>query len=140
MDETYNNRPLFRKQDDNEVFHDRWLRYTLKGVWAISSSTDKDANNKNGWVLSKQSGLALPVDSAKWTVYSDGKWGVQASVKVHASVCGVCVCRSIHRRGLKIDPRATGLALNIHLYAHVHRWRVWRPWSPPSLCALSRYS
>ena len=76
--EIYNDRTLFRKKGDST----KWLRYvSSNGLWLVSSDSDKEANNSNGWSSSRPGGLKDPADASSWQIFDGSTFKEQSAVK-----------------------------------------------------------
>ena len=70
-------RELLRKEGD----HDWWLRYTTRKYWMVRITSDKDANNCNGWMQSEV-GVADSALASRWTIWDGSVWEEQGSVTI----------------------------------------------------------
>lgn len=76
--ETYNDRPLFRKESDS----DKWLLYGPTNKWTVTDTAYKNAKQSKGWLMSLEAGLAHPTQATCWSVSTNGKYQQETSVTV----------------------------------------------------------
>jgi hypothetical protein len=76
--QSHNGKPLFQKQGDP----DKWLRFNVNNMWAMSSTASKDANNSDCWCHSVEADIEHPTEVKSWTIYFNGsEWEVHAGMK-----------------------------------------------------------
>ncbi len=57
-----------------------WLRNMSNGKWAVSSSSDKDANNLNCWCASAETNAENPTQVRIWVVWDGVNFVAQAGL------------------------------------------------------------
>ena len=78
-DQKSNDRPLFKKQDSDDI----WLRFTKQGAWVVSRTKSLSANDNGGWLKSDASGIK-PWHCQRWSAWLFEAWKPQTSVVVEA--------------------------------------------------------
>eukprot|EP00729_Bicosta_minor_P010283 gene10283-biopygen325 len=73
-----NGTPVFSKEGDADM----WCYCAPDGLWYVTDTEDKDANNDNGWAGSVEKGLAAPQLAKAWGVLVNGAWALQPAVKL----------------------------------------------------------
>merc|ERR1711998_491736 len=74
--EAYNDRPLYRKDSDSDV----WLVFDKDGQWLVCDTDSKDANNGEGYAFCLEQGLKSPAGATKWMVLLGTTWEQQDSM------------------------------------------------------------
>eukprot|EP00729_Bicosta_minor_P019029 gene19029-biopygen8482 len=80
IEEMQNGKPVYIKVGSTGM---ACCWYDPNGMWTVSSSTEKDANEATGYAHSIETGLAAPELATQWDVLSgEDKWEVQPAVTV----------------------------------------------------------
>jgi hypothetical protein len=82
MEERHNGRALYQC-----MVTQQWLRYLPRGLWAVSKTEHKVANNNLCWAHSVKKDMPLPTDTIAWMLFANGTWA-EAAVRVENQVNG----------------------------------------------------
>ena len=74
--EIQNGREMYVRVDNP----DKWLRFMANGKWAVSSASDKDANNLTSWCSSQDLDANDPTQVRSWSVYNGKEFITQPNV------------------------------------------------------------